>query len=359
MREPPRAAGSGDAGVPGPPDITPRLYPGSEFLPSEDPAQFMIQSRQKRLSSQRPAGTLLGTERSYVCFAKPAGEEGSSVGVLFQPASLGQAAVRPDFNPATAARSPHQIETALIIFVTKQRLLSAVRALGDATAQTRRDNPCQSSHDRNTLNPAAKRQGLTIESPELPLSLIKNGGSLLLPSATYLQYAKTTGVFGSVSWILQPSFFVLARGKVQAFGLTIRACFRCFPQRSCSQVVKPSYFFHPDASDLVPDEPESSRSRNKAARRKPDVRNYWPNRTISQNESSHCDRRQPNQRSALRPAKAGLDRRCSGGGSALRHCRSSVRTNAGIHARRRGRDGPPVTQVAQAASRMPRHQVRR
>ena len=54
-----------------------------------------------------------------------------------------------------------------IIFATKDRLLSPIPALGDVMAQTRRDNPCQSSHDQNTVNPTARRQELRMVSPKL------------------------------------------------------------------------------------------------------------------------------------------------------------------------------------------------
>jgi hypothetical protein len=61
---------------------------------------------------------------------------------------IGHQAVRPDLDLVSAAPLSHQFQVALVIFVTKERLLSAVSALGDVMGQTSCDNTYQSSHDR-------------------------------------------------------------------------------------------------------------------------------------------------------------------------------------------------------------------
>ena len=84
-----------------------------------------------------------------------------------------------------------------------------------------------------------------------------------------------------------------------------------------------------------------------------------PNGTISQNGSFHCDNRQPHRRPAFCPASIRLDGRRDGGGSALRHPRARPGRNAGIRARCERQLGSAITQGAQAAPRLPCHQVGR
>ncbi len=58
-------------------------------------------------------------------------------------------AIRPDLDLLGAAPWCHQFQVALVIFMTKERLLSAVSPLGDVMGQTRCDNRCQSGRERS------------------------------------------------------------------------------------------------------------------------------------------------------------------------------------------------------------------
>ncbi len=62
-------------------------------------------------------------------------------------------AIRPDRDLVGAAPWCHQFQVALVIFMKKERLLSAVSPLGDVMGQTRCDNTCQSGHDRRRSSP--------------------------------------------------------------------------------------------------------------------------------------------------------------------------------------------------------------
>ena len=70
---------------------------------------------------------------------------------------IGLQAVRPDLDVVQAAPLGHERQAALVIFVRKERLLSAVSALCDVMRQTGCDNSCQSSHGRR---PSSPRRGV-------------------------------------------------------------------------------------------------------------------------------------------------------------------------------------------------------
>jgi hypothetical protein len=53
---------------------------------------------------------------------------------------IGQQAVRPDLDIVSLAPMSHQFPVALVIFVTKKRLLSTVSPLSDVMGKTRSDN---------------------------------------------------------------------------------------------------------------------------------------------------------------------------------------------------------------------------
>ena len=55
---------------------------------------------------------------------------------------IGHQAVRPDLDLVSAAPLPHQFQVALVIVVTKERLLPAVSPLGDVMGQARDDDAC-------------------------------------------------------------------------------------------------------------------------------------------------------------------------------------------------------------------------
>jgi hypothetical protein len=60
---------------------------------------------------------------------------------------IGQQAVRPDLDIVSFAPMSHRFQVALVIFVTKKRLLSTFSPLSDVMGKTRSDNTRQSGHD--------------------------------------------------------------------------------------------------------------------------------------------------------------------------------------------------------------------
>ena len=63
---------------------------------------------------------------------------------------IGHQAVRQDLNLVSAAPFCHQFQVALVIFITKERLLPAVSTLGYVLGKTRNDDPRYSCHSTQT-----------------------------------------------------------------------------------------------------------------------------------------------------------------------------------------------------------------
>jgi hypothetical protein len=55
---------------------------------------------------------------------------------------IGHQAIRQDLDLETVARLCHEVDVALVIFVTEKRLLSAVSALSDVMTNSCCDNTC-------------------------------------------------------------------------------------------------------------------------------------------------------------------------------------------------------------------------
>jgi len=98
----------------------------------------LFQGRQKRLVSQGPASLLVGTEEFYVFFPRHPGEEGSPVRGEFEQGTNPHHSVV----PTAHVGGGKDFKVALVVFVTKQRLLSSVSPLGDVMGKARCDNTC-------------------------------------------------------------------------------------------------------------------------------------------------------------------------------------------------------------------------
>jgi hypothetical protein len=66
---------------------------------------------------------------------------------------IGDPAVRPDLDLLSASPLSHHFQVALVIFVTRERLLSAVSLLSDVMGQTMCNDTRQSSRDQNLSSP--------------------------------------------------------------------------------------------------------------------------------------------------------------------------------------------------------------
>jgi hypothetical protein len=121
----------------GPVRRTPYLTPWpslrSGFLPSKDPAQILFERRKKRLLSKRSTGVLVGTQEFHILFD--------------QMDMIGQQAVCSDLDIVSRAPMSYQFPVALVIFVTKKRLLSTVSPLSDVMGKTTCDNTRQTGRD--------------------------------------------------------------------------------------------------------------------------------------------------------------------------------------------------------------------
>ena len=62
-------------------------FPGTKFLPSQNPVQVLLEGRQKRLFARRSARKLVGTHEFYVLFANHAGRGRRTSWGLLQHAS--------------------------------------------------------------------------------------------------------------------------------------------------------------------------------------------------------------------------------------------------------------------------------
>ena len=65
----------------------------------------------------------------------------------------GHQAICPDRDLLCAAESRHQLEVVLVVFLTEERLLSAVSPLGDMVGHARSYHTCQSSHGGKLTRP--------------------------------------------------------------------------------------------------------------------------------------------------------------------------------------------------------------
>src|SRR5271157_5383719 len=66
---------------------------------------------------------------------------------------IGHQAIYPDRDLLCAAESRDELEVVLVIFITKERLLSAVSPLGDMVGHARSYHTCQSSHGGKLTRP--------------------------------------------------------------------------------------------------------------------------------------------------------------------------------------------------------------
>jgi len=66
---------------------------------------------------------------------------------------IGHQAMCPDRDLLCAAESRHELEVVLVIFLTEERLLSAVSPLGDMVGHARSYHTCQSSHGGKLTRP--------------------------------------------------------------------------------------------------------------------------------------------------------------------------------------------------------------
>ena len=82
--------------VPGTPYLIPRPSLGAGFLPSQDPAQILLQRRQKGLVAQRAPSVLVGAKEFQVLLPDHPGEKATPVrGQLEQGSNLHQCLVPP------------------------------------------------------------------------------------------------------------------------------------------------------------------------------------------------------------------------------------------------------------------------
>ena len=66
---------------------------------------------------------------------------------------VGHQAICPDRDLLCAAESRHELEVVLVVFLTEERLLSAVSPLGDMVGHVRSYHTCQSSHGGKLTRP--------------------------------------------------------------------------------------------------------------------------------------------------------------------------------------------------------------
>jgi len=66
---------------------------------------------------------------------------------------IGHQAICPDRDLLCAAELRHELEVVLVVFLTEERLLSAVSPLGDMVGHARSYHTCQSSHGGKLTRP--------------------------------------------------------------------------------------------------------------------------------------------------------------------------------------------------------------
>ena len=66
---------------------------------------------------------------------------------------IGHQAICPDRDLLCAAESRDELEVVLVVFLTEERLLSAVSPLGDMVGHARSYHTCQSSHGGKLTRP--------------------------------------------------------------------------------------------------------------------------------------------------------------------------------------------------------------
>ncbi len=66
---------------------------------------------------------------------------------------IGHQAICPDRDLLCAAELRHELEVVLVVFLTEERLLSAVSPLGDMVGHVRSYHTCQSSHGGKLTRP--------------------------------------------------------------------------------------------------------------------------------------------------------------------------------------------------------------
>ena len=91
---------------------------------------------------------------------------------------IGHQVICPDRDLLCAAESRHELEVVLVIFLTEERLLSAVSPLGDMVGHARSYHTCQSSHGGKLTRPQPRsgseetllspRSGKEVTSPPPP-----------------------------------------------------------------------------------------------------------------------------------------------------------------------------------------------
>jgi hypothetical protein len=92
-----------------------------------------------------PAPSLAEVDHARVTAMHLADGESQSVGRLRncdEMNMIGHQAISPDLDLVSAAPMCHQFQVALVIFITKERLLAAISPLRDVMRQTRCDHTC-------------------------------------------------------------------------------------------------------------------------------------------------------------------------------------------------------------------------
>ena len=76
---------------------------------------------------------------------------------------IGHQAICPDRDLLCAAESRDELEVVLVIFLTEERLLSAVSPLGDMVGHARSYHTCQSSHGGKLTRPQPRVKSCRVE----------------------------------------------------------------------------------------------------------------------------------------------------------------------------------------------------